>query len=187
MLAQVDQDNIVQVIFLLKVDCALWANIAQAICCSVLRCLRSIQTTLIRLWTAGQNCTGNCLVQCRPRQTEGNITQIIFLQNNVCALWANITQLNVLYSLVSDVFGKRCTGKKILCNVVLILLEQHCTSETFCNVVLKAPDNIASEKSCSMLSVQCCLNTLGTALHRTKPQAMLSRGYNRQALHRKKS
>ena len=42
MLAQADQDNIVQVIFLWKDDCALWANIAQVICCSAQRCLKSI-------------------------------------------------------------------------------------------------------------------------------------------------
>ena len=34
--------------------------------------------------------------------------------------------------------------------------------KTLCNVVQEAPDNIAQEKK----PVQCCLNTLGTTLHR---------------------
>ena len=39
-----------------------------------------------------------------------------------------------------------------LCSVVLILLGHLCTGKTICNVVPEAPDNIAQEKSCSMLS-----------------------------------
>ena len=42
--------------------------------------------------------------------------------------------------------------RKILRNVVLILLGQHCTGKTLCNVVPEAPNNIAQEKIEAMSS-----------------------------------
>ena len=35
--------------------------------------------------------------------------------------------------------------EKILCSVVLVLLEQHCTGKTLWNVVFEAPDKLAQE------------------------------------------
>ena len=66
--------------------------------------------------------------------------------------------------------GQHCTGQnsmqccpkvsrqfftaKILFNVVLILMGQHCTQKTLCNVVPEALDNIAQEKIQVMSSEQ---------------------------------
>ena len=56
-----------------------------------------------------------------------------------------LMEVKTLYSVVGgapDIFAQ----KQILCNVVLILLEQYCTGKTQCNVVLEAQDNNAQEK-----------------------------------------
>ena len=36
--------------------------------------------------------------------------------------------------------------EKVLFNIVLILLEQHCTGKTLCNIVQEPPDNLTQEK-----------------------------------------
>ena len=41
--------------------------------------------------------------------------------------------------------------------------------KSLCNVVREARDNIAQEKN----TIQCCLNTLETTLHKYDPYAML--------------
>ena len=63
-----------------------------------------------------------------------------------------------LYVMLSERLQTALHRKKILCNVVVILLGQHCTGKTLCNVFREAPDNIAQEKN----SEQCFLNTPGT-------------------------
>ena len=96
----------------------------------------------------------------------------------------NIAQENIFCNVFSDVSTPRTTLHRLikgvcvcamlslrdsrhhstennpLCNVVLILLE-HCTGETLCNI-LKAPDKIAQEKTCSLLLSK-------YSLHRSKP------------------
>ena len=106
--------------------------------------------------------------------------------------------------------------EKTQLNVVLILLGQHCTEKTLCNVDREALDNIAEEKTlfnvvlilsgqqyacqnpmqcCPRGSrqhcirknpVQYCLNTLGTILHRSKSYVMLPERL-KKTLHEKKS
>ena len=53
---------------------------------------------------------------------------------------------------------------KILFNVVLILLGQHCTGKPFVQYCPRVSRQHCTGKN----SVQCCLNTLGTTLHRKK-------------------
>ena len=58
--------------------------------------------------------------------------------------------------------------KKILCNVIPILLGQYCTKQTLCNVVFEASENIAREKILfssyfgliSFLTMTSCYNQL---------------------------
>ena len=52
--------------FFIDIVCQPLVNIAQIIC--FIQHLGCVQTTLTRLWTVGQHCTGNCLVPCWPRQ-----------------------------------------------------------------------------------------------------------------------
>ena len=76
-------------------------------------------------------------MQCCPRGSRQHCTR----KNSVIILM----KVKTLYSAVGgapDIFAQ----KKILCNVVSILLEQYCTGKTQCNVVLEAPDNNAQEK-----------------------------------------
>ena len=73
------------------------------------------------------------------------------------------------------------TQVKILFNVVLIILGQHCTGENF---VLCCPRT--SRQHCAGKNpVKYCLNTLWTTLHRKKSCSMLSKSLQ-TTLHRKK-
>ena len=75
----------------------------------------------------------------------------------------NIAQEKPLYNVALIFFSQNCTGKnprqcrprgcrqqctrKILCNVVLILLrQQFALKKTLCNVVREVPDDIVYEK-----------------------------------------
>ena len=49
-------------------------------------------------------------------------------------------------SVVHQEAPEKIAREKILFDVVLILLEEHCTGKNLGNVVYKAPNNVAHEK-----------------------------------------
>ena len=49
-------------------------------------------------------------------------------------------------SVVQQEAPEKIAREKILFDVVLILLEEHCTGKNLGNVVYKAPNNVAHEK-----------------------------------------
>ena len=59
--------------------------------------------------------------------------------------WDNIAQVKTLCNVVQEA-PENIVQEKIMFNVVLILLEQHCRGKSLCNVIQEAPDNIAHEK-----------------------------------------
>ena len=59
--------------------------------------------------------------------------------------WDNIAQVKTLCNVVQEA-PENIAQEKIMFNVVLILLEQHCRGKSLCNVIQEAPDNIAHEK-----------------------------------------
>ena len=59
--------------------------------------------------------------------------------------WDNIAQVKTLCNVVQEA-PENIAQEKIMFNVVLILLEQHCRGKNLCNVIQEAPDNIAHEK-----------------------------------------
>ena len=59
--------------------------------------------------------------------------------------WNNIAQVKTLCNVVQEA-PENIAQEKIMFNVVLILLEQHCRGKSLCNVIQEAPDNIAHEK-----------------------------------------
>ena len=56
------------------------------------------------------------------------------------------------FTMFSEKFQTILQRKKILRNVVVVLLGQHRTGKTLCNVIRNVPDNIAQEKPSAMLS-----------------------------------
>ena len=107
----------------------------------------------------------------------------------------NIAQENIVCNVFSDVSTPRTTLHRLikgvcvcamlslrdsrhhstennpLCNVVLILLE-HCTGETLCNI-LKAPDKIAQEKTCSLLLSKILIAQVETLLQTTAQEKLI--------------
>ena len=59
--------------------------------------------------------------------------------------WDNIALVKTLCNVVQEA-PENIAQEKIMFNVVLILLEQHCRGKNLCNVIQEAPDNIAHEK-----------------------------------------
>ena len=94
--------------------------------------------------------------------------------------WDNIAQVKTLCNVVLEA-PDNSTHEKILFNVVLIHSRQHCTGQ---NPMYCCPRG--SRQQCiRKILVQCCLNTLGTILHRSKPYEMLPERLQ-TTLHRKK-
>ena len=83
--------------------------------------------------------------------------------------WDNTAQIKTLSSVVVEALVNNAQ-EKILFNVVLILLAQHCTGQ---NPMQCCPRG-CRQQCTGKNPVQCCLDTLGTTLHRSKPYAMLS-------------
>ena len=129
--------------------------------CSILArdfsCARSIVAGVLR-----QHCTWRFPLQC-CLEPLGQLAQGFDLCNvaskELRQNWTgkdNITPARTLCNIVREV-PNNIAHEKFLCNVVLILLgqhcnvvlilRQHCTEETLCNVVLVDPDNIAQEKT----------------------------------------
>ena len=75
--------------------------------------------------------------------------------------WGNIAYVKALCNVVPET-SDNAEQENVLFNVVLILLGQYCTGTTLCSVALEVPDNLAQEKN----PFQCCLNSLGTTLHK---------------------
>ena len=100
--------------------------------------------------------------------------QTTFHKKSSCAMfseysWVNIEQVKTLSNVVREA-PNDITYEKILFNVVLILLGQHCTGQ---NPMQCCPRG--SRQHCIRKNLaQFCLNTLRTKLHRRKPYAMLS-------------
>ena len=80
-----------------------------------------------------------------PQHGQYNIAQIIFLTKVVCWPWTNIEQVNTLCNIAQEATDN-IAQEKILFNVVLIFLGQHCTGKTLCNIAQEASGNIAQEK-----------------------------------------
>ena len=59
--------------------------------------------------------------------------------------WDNIAKVKTLCNVVQEA-PENTSQEKILFNVVLILLEQYCTSRNLCNDIHEVPDNIVQEK-----------------------------------------
>ena len=93
--------------------------------------------------------------------------------------WDNIAQIKTLCSVALEAPNKN-TQEKIMFNVVLILLGQHCTGK---NPMQCCPRD-SRQKCTGKNPVQCCLNTLGATLHRLNPYAILSERFQK-TLHRK--
>ena len=107
-----------------------------------------------------------------------NIAQIRFLCNVVQEASDNIAQEKIVFNVVLILLGQHCTGKKVvqccprgfrqhaqeknLFNVVLILLGQHCTAK----IHVQCCPRGFRQHCTGTKSVQCCLSTLGTTLHR---------------------
>ena len=107
-------------------------------------------------------------MQCCP----GGYRQHCIRKNPVqCCLSTLGTKLHrsKFYAMLSKRFQTTLHKKKTLCNVALVLLEQNCTSQ---NPMQCCPRG--SRQHCIKNPVQCCLNTYGTTLHRSKPYAMFS-------------
>ena len=111
----------------------------------------------------GQHCTGKYFVQCYPRGSRQHCTGKY--PGQCC----------------SRVSRQHCTGKKPLRCYLNSSCDNIAQVKILCNIVHKVPDNIAQEKilfnvvfillwqHCTGKNpVQCCLNTLGTTLHRKK-------------------
>ena len=81
----------------------------------------------------------------------------------------NIAQEKKVIYVVLILLGQHGIGKNLLCNVVKEVPDNVAKDswdniaqvDTLCNVVLEAQDTNTPKNS-----VQCCLNTLGTTLHR---------------------
>ena len=83
--------------------------------------------------------------------------------------WDNFAQLKTLCNNIRGVPGNN-EQEKIFWKIVLILLGKHCTAE---NPMQCCPRG--SRQLCIRTNAaQCCLNTLGITLHRSKPYAILS-------------
>ena len=140
-----------------------WGNIAQE---NIL-----FNVVLIKL---GQHCTGKHLVQSCPRASRQHSTQKILLQCCLNTLWITLHMkksvhwcLNALaatlhtWFIVGETLDNIPHGKFLL-NVILILLEQHCTSTI---LVLCFPRG--SRQHCTgKIPVQCRLNIVDRTPHR---------------------
>ena len=112
--------------------------------------------------------------------------QTTLLKKNSCAMyswysWVNIEQVKTLYNVIRE-GPDYITYKKILFNVVLILLGQHCTCQNSMQCCVRRSRQLSIRKN----PVQCYISTLRTTFHRWKPYAMLSEMFQAR-LHKKKS
>ena len=100
-----------------------------------------------------QHCTGQNSMKCCPRGSRQ-----LCIRKNLVQCYLNTLRTTFQRSKPYAMLSERLQAtlhKKILCNVVLILLRQQCTGKTLCNVVLEAlSNNIVQEKIKAMSSEQ---------------------------------
>ena len=108
-------------------------------------------------------------MQCCPRGSRQHC-----IKNNLVHVYLNTFGTTLHRSNLMQLYPRgskqQCTRKKILCKIVLILLGQHCTAESPMQCCQRGSRELCVRKN----SVQCCLNNLGTILHRSKSYAILS-------------
>ena len=105
-------------------------------------------------------------MQCCPRGSRGHC--IIFPVQFCLDTLGTTLHRSKLYA-VSRKAPDNIASEKIQCNVVLILLGQHCTAQNPMQYCPRGSRQHCIRKN----SVQCCLDTLETTLHRSKLYAML--------------
>ena len=93
----------------------------------------------------GLNTLGTTLHSSKPYPMESERHEATLYQKKSCVIlswycWDNIAQLETVCNVASE--APDFAQEKILCSVSLILLGQHCTGQTLCNVVWVALDNI---------------------------------------------
>ena len=99
-------------------------------------CPSMVDTTLYKLFSSWKMSVshGSTLHRWSPCamlvQIDPSNTVDYFLCQVVCGVWANIAQAKTLFSVVQFA-PDNIVLEKILFNVVLILLGQHCTSKNF--------------------------------------------------------
>ena len=142
-----------------------WTDKNSVQCCTIgsRRHCTSKKPFLMFPWGSTQQCTGKRPVQCCLK-----------------TLWTTMHRLE-LYLMLSERF-QTTLQKKLLCNVFLILLGQDGTGQNSIQCCPRCSRQHFIRKN----SVQFCLNTVGTTLHRSKPYAMLSEMIQ-ATLHKKKS
>ena len=59
--------------------------------------------------------------------------------------WNNIAQVSTLCNVAQEA-PDNTAQEKIMFNVILILLGQHCTDKTLCSVAQEASENIAQDR-----------------------------------------
>ena len=92
----------------------------------------------------GQHCTGKIYVQCCPRGSRQ------YSAGKKLVRWCNVQEA-----------PDNIAQEKILFNVVLILLGQHCIGKIYVQCCPRGSRQYCAGKK----PVRCCLNTLGTTLH----------------------
>ena len=123
-----------------------WDNIAQvkSLCSAGFGALDNIthKQTLFNVFLIilGQHCTGQkpCNVVQRHHATMHR-KNLVPCCLNTLGSWGNISEVKSLCNVAWEATALH--KKKPLLNVVLILLGQHCTGNTLCNIVPEALDN----------------------------------------------
>ena len=148
MLANPDQYNILQVLFARKDDCVLWGDIAEVIFSY------NVVSGIFR-----QHWLDDISMQCweAPKQISHG-----FLRIKCCPKSIKIT-LNMIFSHVLLSVASRTILHIFSCTMLSRRYSQDniVQIKTLCNVVLQTTMYRKNP-------VQCCLNTLGSTLHRSK-------------------
>ena len=115
-------------------------------------------------WPRGQN-----PMQCCPKGSRQHCMRKNLVQCCLNTLWTTLYSWKPYAMLPERLQITLYIKKKILCNVVLILLGQHCTGKNPMQCCPRDSRQLCIRKNL----VQCCLNTLWATLHSWKPYAML--------------
>ena len=107
-------------------------------------------------------------MQCCPKGSRQHCIRKNLVQCCLNTLWTTLYSWKP-YAMLPERLQITLHKKKILCNVVLILLGQHCTRKNPMQCCPRGSRQLCIRKNL----VQCCLNTLWTTLHSWKPYAML--------------
>ena len=100
-----------------------------------------------------QHCTGKNLVQCCPRVSRQHCTGKNPVQCCVNTLGAASHRCkNLVHAMLSKRCSRQHCTKKIVFNVVLILLGQHCTGKYPAMLSLMLQTTMHRKKYCSKLS-----------------------------------